>query len=64
MRLVADVPPEQLMWADFRSNNQDDDGTCHYTLDIHLHSVKDINGGGWQRTVNKRTERGGVEVIE
>ena len=64
IRLFADALSGQPMWADYRFKEQDEDGYCRYELDIHMHSAKDINGGGWQRTVGKRSQTGGVEVIE
>lgn len=64
IRLLADVLPEQSMWADHLFKEQNADGYCSYELDIHIHSAKDINGGGWQRTVDKHTQKGAVEVIE
>ena len=64
IRLFADALSGQPMWADYRFKEQDKNGYCHYELDIHMHSAKDVNGGGWQRTVGKQSQRGGVEVIE
>lgn len=64
IRLLADVLPEQSMWANHRFKEQDANGYCSYELDIHIHSAKDINGGGWQRTVDKHTQKGAVEVVE
>lgn len=43
--LIQDAPPEKKMWAKYHGYRQQPDGPRGTTLEIHLHSPKDIRGG-------------------
>jgi hypothetical protein len=66
IRIVADVPPEKGMRADVCVESRLLDGNHDWnnTVVIHVHSAKDIAGGGWtehvgnakyQKTVHRET---------
>ncbi len=44
--LYHDVPPDKPIWAELREAN-DGCTPCTYVASIHLHSVEEINGAGW-----------------
>ena len=56
-RWFRDVPKDKKMWViiyglEFEHvQNRVEHGNC--AIVIHLHSVEDINGGGWRKKVGK-----------
>lgn len=66
--LIADVPPEKLMWAEGYKIK----GSDPYTgwedpiiLKIHIHSEKEIQGGGWEVNRGKfGTETGNTIIVK
>lgn len=60
LRLLADVPPEKSMWIRYVIN-QNWDSDCLKLLEIHIHSEKDIEGGGWN---HGKFGRGQTSVIK
>lgn len=59
IRMIADVPPEQPMWVSV-TWKEDWSRTFPVSLEIHIHSEKDLEGGKWER--DKRS--GTTTVVE
>lgn len=47
VRRIADVPANLPMWVKYTRWNRGCVGTIDQNFEIHLHSVTDINGAGW-----------------
>jgi hypothetical protein len=47
-KITADVELEKPMWIKVKKTSFRT-GDDEYFVEIHIHSVKDINGGGWNR---------------
>lgn len=45
--LFHDVPAGQPMWAEYHTRRSGKRDVCDALLTIHIHSVTDINGAGW-----------------
>ncbi len=56
-----DVPVGQPMWIEYRTGNPDTDQAFDQLLSIHVHSVTDINGAGWN---HGKFGRGQTTVVE
>lgn len=64
LNILKDVAPQDKCWIKVKvSENFDiNDNYCWaYALEIHLHSVKDINGAGWDLG---KSGQGQTQVIE
>lgn len=62
VKIIADVPDGQMMWAAQKRYQQFGCGSgCCGDLEIHVHSSQDINGGGWN---HGKFGRGQTVVIE
>lgn len=61
IRLVADVPAEDQMWALVREVEERGGYKFVEEIVIHIHSPKDINGAGWDRG---KSGSGQTHVVE
>jgi hypothetical protein len=59
--LIADVPTGEAMWAVYRLSRSVSGSSDN--LEIHIHSVSEINGGEWS-SGGKNPIRGQTTVIE
>jgi hypothetical protein len=58
INIFADIPNDKVMWAETEFN-----GKC--SLNIHIHSAKNIEGAGWRHGNGKhRDTYGSTTVIE
>jgi len=59
--IYRDVPVGQPMWIEYRTGNPDTNRAFDQLLTIHVHSVSNINGAGWN---HGKFGRGDTTVVE
>ena len=59
-KIFSNTPDGSPMWAQARMKK---DGSF-YSLEVHIHSAQEINGGGWEKRQNKQIVKGMTEVVE
>ena len=64
VRMFADVPAEQQMFATKYTCSGGFLSSSYEQLEIHTHSIAGIEGGGWSTTQNKSTQQGQNHSIE
>ncbi len=47
VKIIADVPADKKMWAHIKGASGGCDGLQYEYAEIHIHTAKDISGGGW-----------------
>ncbi|OGZ66176.1 MAG: hypothetical protein A3C50_01660 [Candidatus Staskawiczbacteria bacterium RIFCSPHIGHO2_02_FULL_43_16] len=62
-RIIEDVLKGELMWATAKIGEYSE-GSYLYDLEIHIHSVKDVEPGGWEKMEGKTLRKGQNAVIE
>lgn len=58
--IFADVPDDKPMWARYGEGVQ---GKSSESLEIHIHSVNDMNGAGWIIKNDDTTTTGTTDVV-
>ena len=58
---LTDVPLEKPMWVKYATRENGCNGYMVQAVEIHLHSVRDINGAGWNHS---KSGHGQTTVVE